>query len=829
MLMPSPYQGEHDQYLGRYLGTGERKIIGIGREVVGLRRDGTTFPMELAVSEMRLGDKRMFTGIVRDITERKRAEETLQRFAAIVESSHDSIVSTNLDGNILSWNKGAEQIYGYTAEEAIGKSKSLLIPPDLPDEHPTILKQIRKGQRIEHYETARIRKDGHRIDVFLSVSPVKNIAGEIVGASTIARDITERKKAEMERQEIEAKLTAILDNSPAIFTIRDLDGRFLSLNRQFEKTWHIRREDFIGKTSDGLVSPELADIVRAQDQAIVETGASQTHEVTVTTPAGERTFLVLKFPLFGLDGVVYATCAISTDISESKQAVEALKETEQQFRATFEQAAVGIVHNTLDAKWLRVNQRFCDIVGYTREEILERTFQDLTHPDDFEIDFDNLRRLVEDEIQRYSMEKRYRHKDGTIIWIYLTVSLVRGSSGEPKYFISVVEDITNRKRVEEQLGHAQKLDSIGRLAGGIAHDFNNLLTAILGFTEMAAERVSGDAETSEFLANTLHAGERAAALTRQLLAFARRQMIEPRVIDLNVLLLQLDKMLRRIIGEDIELIMLPEVPLWEVRADPSQVEQVIVNLAVNARDAMPEGGSLTIETRAVVLDEEYARQYAEVVPGEYVMLAVSDTGMGMTEEVKRHIFEPFFTTKGPGHGTGLGLATCYGIVKQSGGHLWFYSEPGKGSTFKVYIPRAQGVAAVTKEDIKHLAGGTETILLVEDEALVREFALRTLTDRGYKVLEAANGIDALAVASAYTEPINLLLNDVVMPHMGGKVLVEKVTLDRPNIAVLYTSGYTDQAIVHHGSLEEGVKFLQKPYTPSSLSRKVRETLDEMEE
>jgi two-component system cell cycle sensor histidine kinase/response regulator CckA len=632
-------------------------------------------------------------------------------------------------------------------------------------------------------------------------------------------------EARQERQKIEARFNAILDNAPAIVTIRDLEGRYLFLNRQFEKTWHVRREDVIGKTNFGVVPDEIAATVAGQDNSVIETGATQTYEVMVPLPDGERTFILLRFPLFDLNGVMDATCAIATDISRRKQAEESLKETEEQFRATFEQAAVGIVHSTTDGKWLRVNQRFCDIIGYTREEILERSFQDITHPDDYEIDFNNLRMMLAGDLQRYSMEKRYRHKDGSIIWINLTVSLVHEDSGEPKYFISVIEDITNRKRVEEQLVHAQKLDSIGRLAGGIAHDFNNLLTAILGFTEMAAERVTEDAETSEFLANTLHAGERAAALTRQLLAFARRQMIEPKIVDLNILLIQLDKLLRRIIGEDIELIMLPEVPLWEVRADPSQLEQVIVNLAVNARDAMPVGGHLTIETHSVVLDEEYAGQHAEVVPGEYVMLAVSDTGMGMTEEVKRHMFEPFFTTKGPGKGTGLGLATCYGIVKQSGGHLWFYSEPGKGATFKIYIPRAVGAAVVTKEDKSHFAGGAETILLVEDETLVRDFAKRTLTDRGYNVLEAGNGIDALAVASAFPGRIDLLLTDVVMPQMGGKALAEKIVMERPGIKILYTSGYTDHAIVHHGSLDEGVVFLQKPYTPSSLSRKVRETLD----
>jgi PAS domain S-box-containing protein len=774
---------------------------------------------------------RLPSAIQREIRERdarraqRKAELNVQQLAAIVQASDDAIMGLTLDGTITTWNPGAELIYGYTAEEAIGRSKAMLIPPDLVDELPSLLRQARMDLRIKHFETARIRKDGKRIDVSISVSPVKNMDGVVVGASTIARDISERKRAEQERRETEARFNAILDNAPAIFTVKDLEGRYLFLNRQFEKTWHVRREDVLGKTNFDFIATDSATAAAVADSAVIEAGLSHTYEVTVPLPDGERTFLCLKFPLFDLNGVIYAIGAVAADISENKLAAAALKETEEQFRATFEQAAVGIVHNTITGCWLQVNQRFCDIVGYTREEILERTFEDITHPDDYQLDFEKLRRMLAGNLQSYSMEKRYRHKDSSIIWIHLTVSLVRGSSGEPKYFISVIEDITNQKRIEAQLSHAQKLDGIGRLAGGIAHDFNNLLTAILGFTEMAAERVTHDAETSEFLANTLHAGERAAALTRQLLSFARRQLIEPRIIDLNVLLLQLDKLLRRIIGEDIELTMLPEVPLWEVRADPSQVEQVIVNLAVNARDAMPKGGKLTIETRSIVLDEAYAGKNAEVVPGEYVMLAVSDTGMGMTEEVKRHIFEPFFTTKGPGEGTGLGLATCYGIVKQSGGHLWFYSEPGQGTAFKIYLPRAHGPAEVTQENSRRLIGGEETILLVEDEALVREFAVRTLKDRGYTVLIAGNGVEALAVEAAYGGTINLLFTDVVMPQMGGKALADRVVLERPGIKVLYASGYTDQAITHHGSLDEGVKFLQKPYTPSSLSRKVREALD----
>ncbi len=382
------------------------------------------------------------------------------------------------------------------------------------------------------------------------------------------------------------------------------------------------------------------------------------------------------------------------------------------------------------------------------------------------------------------------------------------------------------KRLEAQLLQAQKMETVGRLAGGVAHDFNNLLTVILGYTEIATETITANEEATECLEAVTQAANRAANLTRQLLAFARQQVIEPKVINLNDLILDLEKMLRRLIGEDIELMTLPFPELGLVKADPGQIEQVLVNLAVNARDAMPEGGKLTIETANVRLDEEYARQHMEVIPGEYILLAVSDTGCGMEENVQAHIFEPFFTTKELGKGTGLGLATCYGIVKQSGGSIWVYSELEHGTTFKIHLPRvAKEADASPREIVGVLPHGTETILLVEDELLVRSIAVQALHTQKYNVLEAENGIEALRVAGEYGGEIHLLVTDVVMPQMGGRVLAEQIRTSHPTIKVLFTSGYTDNAILYHDVLDPGIAFLQKPFTPGALARKVREILD----
>jgi signal transduction histidine kinase len=383
------------------------------------------------------------------------------------------------------------------------------------------------------------------------------------------------------------------------------------------------------------------------------------------------------------------------------------------------------------------------------------------------------------------------------------------------------------RQSEEQLRQSQKIEAIGRLAGGIAHDFNNLLTVIKGYSDLMLMKLKEDDPLKENVKEIQKASQRAADLTRQLLAFSRRQILEFKVISLNTVLQETDKMLRRVLGEDIERVTRLAEDLGKVRTDPGQAEQMIINLAVNARDAMPSGGKLTIETANVELDDTYAHSHIGVKPGQYVMLSVSDTGCGMTPEVKEHLFEPFFTTKEKGKGTGLGLSTVYGIVKQSGGEVWCYSEPGQGTIFKIYLPRAEEemVPGPHRDEKDSFPKGRETILLVEDELSVRGLAVRVLRESGYNLLQAADGTEALRVAQEYAGKIHLLLTDVVMPQMGGKELANRLKTLRPDIKVLFTSGYTDNAIVHHGVLDPGIDFLQKPFSPSAFAQKVREVLD----
>ena len=463
----------------------------------------------------------------------------------------------------------------------------------------------------------------------------------------------------------------------------------------------------------------------------------------------------------------------------------------------------------------------------------------------------SLTRTLEEGVE-HDIEYRIELPNNEIHWVEGRGGVIRNRKGKPIQMIGLCMDITDRKRgeeilksardelekrveertaerkdLEEQLAQAQKLEAVGRLAGGIAHDFNNLLTAIIGYAQISLDRLQPNEALRRNIVEIKKAGDRAASLTRQLLAFSRKQVLQPRVIDLNSVVAEMEKMLGRMIGEDIELRTTLQEGLGSVKADPGQIEQVIMNLVVNARDAMPLGGKLTIETAGAFLDETYAQQHAGVLPGAYVMLAVSDTGAGMDEETQQHIFEPFFTTKDVGKGTGLGLSYVYGIVRQSEGNIWVYSEPGKGTTFKIYLPRVAGNAEEYKrpEALVDLSQGTETVLLVEDDERVRELAQEVLEICGYRVLGAASGKAALAICEQYAERIHLLLTDVVMPEMSGPELAHRVSLLHPEIPVLYMSGYTDNAIVHHGVLDEGTNFIQKPFSPDALAAKVRQVLD----
>ncbi len=502
------------------------------------------------------------------------------------------------------------------------------------------------------------------------------------------------------------------------------------------------------------------------------------------------------------------------------------QKSEKLVLALLESASQAVISIDKTGRVVLANRRADQMFGYSREELLGARIE-LLLPDS------KRSAHVRDRDQYFSkphtrpmgigMDLAGRRKDGSEFPVEVSLSYVEIEEGT--FAIAFVSDISQRKQLEDQLLHAQKMEAVGRLAGGVAHDFNNMLTVISGYNRMILDELSTLDPLRGYAEEILKAADRAGALTQQLLAFSRRQVMQPRVINVNALITQTEKMLLRLIGEDVELLLGLEAAAGNIKADPGHVEQAIVNLAVNARDAMPLGGRINIETANVHLDENYARTHMGVTPGEFVMIAVSDTGTGMDAETRRRIFEPFFTTKEKGKGTGLGLATVYGIIKQAGGDIWVYSEIGRGTTFKLYFPRvSQPVPEAGAAELAPDGSANETILVVEDEKAVRDLTVRMLERLGYRLLTAAGGAEAIEVSRSFAGAIHLLLTDVVMPNMSGRQLADALALTRPDMKVLYLSGYTENTVLHHGVLDADVEFLPKPFSREVLGRKLRDIL-----
>ncbi len=591
-----------------------------------------------------------------------------------------------------------------------------------------------------------------------------------------------------------------------------------------EESWDLVISDYSMPRFNALQALDTLKASGLDLPFIIVSGTIGEDMAVAAMRAGAHDYL-LKGKLKKLVPVIQREVRDAEERKGRRSADEALRDTEERYRDLVENAHDIIYEHDLEGNYTSTNKAFEQITGYSREETLKLNIARTLAPEYVEKAKEMVRRkLTGESITAYELQ--LVAKDGTRVSVEVNTRLVF-QNGVPIGIQGIARDVTERKLLEEQLRQSQKLEAVGQLAGGVAHDFNNLLTVIGGYADLALSRLPADDSLRRNLKEINNASDRAASLTRQLLAFSRKQVLQPRVFALDTIVANLEKMLRRMIGEDIKFKTNLSATIGNVKADPGQIEQVIMNLVVNARDAMPSGGKLTIETKNVELDEAYAREHISTIPGSYVLLAVSDTGTGIDEQTKKHIFEPFFTTKESGKGTGLGLSTVYGIVKQSGGNIWVYSEPGKGTTFKIYLPRVgepaeeHWLAATAVQ----LPEATETVLVVEDSEMVRNLAKEVLETGGYRVLAAASGREALVVCEQFKETIHLLLADVVMPEMSGPELGSRLVSLYPRMRVLYMSGYSGHAIVHHGLLNEGINFIEKPFTPASLAQKVRQVLE----
>jgi two-component system, cell cycle sensor histidine kinase and response regulator CckA len=629
--------------------------------------------------------------------------------------------------------------------------------------------------------------------------------------------LLERKRASEELAESEDRYRCLATSAFDGVVVHQ-DGVIKEVNLALAEMFRYTPEELAGRDVMELIPSEQRDVVSSKmsaDESVYESLGVRRDGTQINVEISPAKCLYRGSP---------ARLVAVRDITGRKRVERELRQSEERYRDLVENAYDLIYSHDLEGNYTSINKAVEQVTGYTREEALKMNLAQTVAPEYLEKAREMIaRKLAGERSTAYELE--IIAKDGRRIKIEVNSALIF-QEGVPVGVQGIARDVTERKELEDQLRQAQKMEAVGMLAGGIAHDFNNLLSIIIGYSDLTLRRLATVDPLRHNVEEIKRAGERAANLTRQLLAFSRKQVLQPKVLDLNEVVTEMERMLRRLIGEDIELRAALEPGLGSVKADPGQIEQVLLNLCVNARDAMPRGGKLTIGTEDVYLDEGYAAHHAAVKTGRYVMLAVSDTGTGMDEATQARVFEPFFTTKGQGKGTGLGLSTVYGIVKQSGGYIWVYSEVSRGTTFKVYLPRVdegaqeyrQGRGAVEEH------GGTETVLLVEDDELVRNLTRSILSDLGYRVLAVANASAALSVCEHTEGPIHLLLTDVVMPGMSGRELAERLARLRPETRVLFMSGYTDDAIVHHGVLDEGVNFIQKPFTPEALARKVREVL-----
>ncbi len=767
-------------------------------------------------------------GTCTDVHGQKRDEAALrdseERFRRMADASPVFIWIAGVDRRFAWINRSWLEFTGRSLEDAVERGWDGSVHPG--DRAAALgafrlAFEVRARYRVEY----RLRRnDGEYRWVIDTGVPTFGAADEFTGYVGSAQDITERRQAEEELRRANELLSAVTDNATDAIFVKDRRGRYLLFNPAAARFVQRPASQVLGRDDAALFDADSARAVMERDQAVMAAGRSDTAEETLTAAGVTRVYQATKAPYRNAAGKVVGIIGISRDVTDRKRAEEALLLRDRAIQSISE----GILitdPNLPDNPVVYVNRGFERLTGYSAGDVLGRNCRFLQGPDTDPVEIARMRDAVRSR-SSCSLELRNYRKDGTPFWNALRFDPIFDSTGRATHFVGVQSDVTERRALEQQYQQSQKMEAFGQLAGGVAHYFNNLLTVINGFGEILMAEIPADDARRGPVTEIVKAGERAAALTAQLLAFSRRTIVEPRILDLNQIVDNLGEMLRRLIGADVVFATLLSPRLGRVKLDAGQVEQVVMNLAVNARDAMPRGGRLTIETRDVELSPEEAAQRPGSSPGRHVLLVVSDTGDGMDDAVISRIFEPFFTTKPAGKGTGLGLATVYGIVKAAGGHLRVHSEVGRGSVFEVLLPVALDAPVVHAAPSSPAAPrGAETLLLVEDEAAIRKLARIALAGQGYHVLEADGGAAALAAARSHPGAIDLLVTDVVMPGMGGRELADAFRAVRPETPVLYMSGHTDDELVRRGVTNATDAFLQKPYTLLALARKVRDVLD----
>ena len=767
----------------------------------------------------------------REVQEHRRTEAARDHYAArerlfgaAVESSNDAIITKSLDGTITGWNPAAERLFGYTAAEAVGQSIDLLVPPDRIAEVHDILRRVSWGETIEQYETERVRKDGSTVEVSLSISPIKTASGAIIGASQTVRDITESRRTQHAlRQQIEER-RRIFDTSQDLILVIDPRGVLVQVSPSAETILGYTPKEMIGRNASEFLLPDDLEISREEMRLARRGQRAQNTDSRYVHKDGR----VVTLSWMGTwSQPVRRYFFVGRDMTESRLAQETLRESEQLARGIIESALDAFVQIDESGSILNWNSQAEKIFGWSRREALGRNLIDLIIPEinraRHKSGLEHFLRTGESAILGRRVEVEARLRDGKEIKVELSITALKRREGF--VFNGFFRDLTERIAAEDRIRQSEKMEALGQLTGGIAHDFNNILTVITGTIEILSDAVAKEPQLAAITRMIDDAAARGADLTQHLLAFARKQPLQPREVDINTLMIDAAKLLRPTLGEHIEIESVFEDEACVATVDPNQLATAILNLALNARDAMPDGGKLILETGSAFLDDNYASIHGDVRPGRYALIAVSDTGTGIPAGILDKVFNPFFTSKGPGKGTGLGLSMVYGFIKQSAGHIKIYSEEGHGTTIKMYLPPGTGALVASEApNALEVQGGHETILVVEDDRLVRNYVLTQLHSLGYMTLDAANAAEALAVFEAGSQ-FDLLFTDVIMPGaMNGRQLANELQRRKPGLKVLFTSGYTENAIIHHGRLDTGVLLLAKPYRKSDMAAMIRKAL-----